>query len=60
MRKMEIACLIASKITCQWFSNILNLYGFQLHGIFTTLFEEKAIVKVSMITNISTILIIYL
>jgi len=62
MRKMEIACLIAcqSTIACQWFSNILNPYGFQLHDIFTTLFAEEAIVKVSMITNISTISIIYL
>jgi len=46
MRKIEVARLIASKITYQWFSNLFSLSHFWLHDGLATLFAEEAVVKV--------------
>jgi len=50
MREMEVACLIASKIAYQWFSNVFSSFWWShiwLHHGFAVLFAEKAVVKVS-------------
>jgi len=61
MRKIEIARLVASKIVYQWFNYVLSpsWFFFWLYDGLATLFAEEAIVKVSTITNIATISIIY-
>jgi len=50
MREMEVARLIASKIACQWFSNVFSSSWWShiwLHDGLAILFAEKAIIKVS-------------
>jgi len=50
--------LIASKIAYQWFNNVLTRLIFNY--MIEILLAEEAVVKISMIINISTISIIYL